>query len=212
MRKAKSDYSPTHLTDNIVKALEPPATGNKLCRDTSVVGFGIRVTTKGAKSFILNYRTRGGLERRYTIGRHPDWPVATAREEAKKLKIEIGQGSDPLAQLEVERMAPTVADLCQRFLEEHVQEATIVQTRHRGDGKQFVLPNLGNKNVADIRFRDCDELHRKITRRGTKHRANQVIALLSKAFNLSIKWGWRDERDNPCWVSSGTPSRSVRAI
>ena len=62
--------------------------------------------------------------------------------------------------------------------------------------RAFVLPAFGHKKVAEITFSDCDGLHRKISRRGTKHRANRVIALLSKAFNLSIRWGWR--LDNPC--------------
>src|SRR4029077_16066808 len=46
-------------------------------------------------------------EVRYTIGRYPDWPLATARAEAKKLKLEVrANGSDPLARLEAERSAP----------------------------------------------------------------------------------------------------------
>ena len=62
--------------------------------------------------------------------------------------------------------------------------------------RTFVLPAFAHKKVAEITFSDCDGLHRRSRRRGTKHRANRVIALLSKAFNLSIRWGWR--LDNPC--------------
>jgi hypothetical protein len=57
------------LTDAIVKALPVPTSGEKITYDESVKGFGIRVTAGGARSFVLNYRTRLGRERRYTIGR-----------------------------------------------------------------------------------------------------------------------------------------------
>jgi integrase len=40
-----------------------------------------------------------------------------------------------------------------------------------------------------------DALHRIITKSGHAHRANRVVALLSKMFNLAILWGWR--ADNP---------------
>jgi integrase len=184
------------LTDKIIKALPAPERGNRIVYD-DVAGFGIRVTSGGAKAFVLNYYA-SGRERRYTIGRYPDWPLATARAEAKRLKLELrANGTDPLARLELERGAPTVARLCARYLEEH---ATKNRPSSQEDAARvvrlFVLPAFAHKKVAEITFADCDGLHRKITRRGTKHRANRVIALLSKMFNLSIRWGWR--LDNPC--------------
>ena len=60
------------LTDAIVKALPAPPSGEKITYDEAVKGFGIRVTAAGARSFVLNYRTRLGRERRYTIGRFPE--------------------------------------------------------------------------------------------------------------------------------------------
>ena len=74
------------LTDAVVKTLSTPAAGNRITYDTSVKGFGIRVTAAGAKAFILNYRTRTGRERRYTIGSFPDWKTGPARDEAARLK------------------------------------------------------------------------------------------------------------------------------
>jgi Arm DNA-binding domain len=65
-----------HLTDAIVKKLQPPAKGNRIYYDSDVAGFGIRVTAAEARAFVLNYRTRGtGRERRITIGGFPNWAV-----------------------------------------------------------------------------------------------------------------------------------------
>src|SRR3954454_9038590 len=108
------------LTDRIVKNLALPTSGNRVEYDSEVKGFGCRVTAAGARSFILNYRTRGGRERRYTIGQFPAWKVAAARQEAAELKKLVDRGGDPLASIEAERTAPTVADMCIRYEEEHL--------------------------------------------------------------------------------------------
>ena len=111
----------TKLTDTMVKGLAPPERGNRITYDSEVKGFGIRVTCAGSKAFVLNYRTRAGRERRYTIGAFPDWGTAAARTEAKRLKQQIhANGADPVGELQSERNAPTVADLCRRYVEEHL--------------------------------------------------------------------------------------------
>src|SRR5262245_23559010 len=93
------------LDDAKVRTLPAPATGNKVYYDRPnkrgndwTPGFGVRVTAAGARSFVLNYRTKDGTERRHTIGRYPDWSLAAAREEARKLKRAIDQGSDPVSE------------------------------------------------------------------------------------------------------------------
>ena len=79
------------LTERSVKRLKP-ARKNIIFYDTEVVGFGVRITAGGSRAFILTYRIKG-RERRLTIGAWPDWSVTAAREEAKRLKCEIDQGS-----------------------------------------------------------------------------------------------------------------------
>ena len=186
------------LTDATIKKLPAPATGNRLYFDEAVKGLALRVTAAGSRAFVLDYRTQSGRQRRYTIGTFPDWSATGARTEAKRLKAEIrANGADPMGSLEASRGEPTMTDLAARYLEEH---AIKKRPASREDAERvfrlFALPAFGHHKVAEISFSDCDGLHRKITRSGTATRANRVIALLSKAFNLSIKWGWRS--DNPC--------------
>lgn len=61
---------PRKLTDAAVRNLPPPAAGNRITYDAAVRGFGARVTSAGARSFVLNYR-HGARERRITIGSYP---------------------------------------------------------------------------------------------------------------------------------------------
>ena len=58
-------------------------------------GFALRVTSGGAKSFVVDYRAQG-RQRRFTIGSFPDWSVQAARQSAKELKREVDQGRDPM--------------------------------------------------------------------------------------------------------------------
>jgi integrase len=184
------------LTDTVVKALPTPAMGNKVHYDSDVKGFGCRVTKGGARSFILNYRTRTGRERRYTIGQYPDWKVQAARTEAGELKKGIDRGDDPLAEVKADREAPTVSDLCDRFESEYLpKKRPSTQRDYKAAMKNDIRPAMKHLKVAEVTFSDVDDLHRKITKRGATYHANRVLALLSKMFNLSIRWGWRT--DNP---------------
>lgn len=176
--------------------LAAPKSGNRIYYDSEVLGFGCRVTAAGARSFILNYRTRSGRERRYTIGPASEWSVPAARNEAKELKKRIERGDDPLAEIRADREAPTVADMCARFREEHLPKKRPATQRLYSDViDRMVLPKLRHFKVAEVTFADIDALHRKITKDGAPYYANRAVAVLTKMFNFAICWGWRT--DNP---------------
>jgi hypothetical protein len=184
------------LTDRLVKALGPPAKGNRIAYDGEVKGFGVRVTAGGAKAFILNYRRKAdGLERRYTIGTYPDWSVAAARSEASRLRRDVDLGLDPVGEHKSARAAATVADLCDRFEAEYLpRKRPSTQKTYKAQIKSAVRPKLGRKKVAGVSFDDIDALHRELSERGL-YRANRVIALVSRMFTMAIRWKMRP--DNP---------------
>ena len=181
----------TKLTEKIVRDLTPPEKGNRILYDTEVKGFGIRITKADAKAFVLNYRING-RERRATIGAYPDWSVSTARKEAMRLKRNVDLGEDPVGDREAERRAATIADMCRRYLDEHaIKNRASSQRNSRALIKNNILPKIGKRKVADIRHADVDALHRSLS--ATPYQANRLIALLSKMFNLAIKWEWIDK-------------------
>src|SRR5215831_18359845 len=170
-----------HLTDALIRKLPTPEQGNKIVYDDVVGGLGIRVTAAGARSFVLNYTTRAGRGRRFTIGSATDWTTTQARDEAKRLRREIDLGGDPLADIEAEHLV-------------RLRPATAAA--YRGMFRHHIMPQLGESTkVQDITFADCDGLHRKLSK-GYPYLANRALAALSKALALSIKWGWRET--NPC--------------
>jgi integrase len=184
------------LSDAFVKKADGPPPGKPyvIHYDGEIRGFGLRVT-HGARSFVLNYRCHG-IERRLTIGSYPDWKVAAAREEARRLKRLIDQGHDPMAERHEERAAPTINDLIERYLSEHAtRKRERSQREDRALIEQWIRRELGNRRVADIRHVDIERLHRKITAHGTPVRANRMATLLSKMFALAVRWEMRP--DNP---------------
>ena len=184
------------LTDAEIKRLPAPAIGKTITWDAQVTGLGVRVTAAGHRSFVLDYRTRGGRRRRYTIGTFPDWSVVGAREEARKLKRQIDTGGDPLADIEAERGSPTVADLIERFLEEHVsRKRPRTQYDYANMIEKHVRPALSRLKVVEVTWSDVDALHRKITKNGQTTQANRVITMVAKMFALAIRWQMR--ADNP---------------
>jgi integrase len=187
----------TKLTDTIIRRLPIPAVGKKITYDTEVAGFGCRVYASGARTFVLNYRTRTRRERRITIGSFPDWTTTAARNEAADLKKVVDRGGDPLGDITATRAAPTVSDLCDRFIAEYLpRKRPSTQHTYRLQIDNEIRPRLGRHKVVEVTFADTDALHRKITARGTPYRANRVVALLSRMFSMAMRWQWRS--DNPC--------------
>jgi integrase len=73
-----------HLSDMTVRTAEPPVSGSVTLWDTSVRNFGLRITSTGARSFIILI----GSGRRQVIGRWPTISLAQARSKAKQIFAE----------------------------------------------------------------------------------------------------------------------------
>ena len=111
---------------------------------------------------------------------------------------EVARGHDPKALERARRSAPTVAELCDRFLAEHAatkKRASSVRM-DKANLRLHVLPALGRLKVQDVARADVAQLHHAM--RSTPGAANRVLALLSKMFNLAERWGLRPDHTNPC--------------
>jgi integrase len=195
------------LTDTIVRGLPAPARGNRIIYDTEIKGFGVRITTAGARSFVLNYRI-GGRERRHTIGQFPAWKVQPARKEAASLRREIDRGHDPLAERIESRTAPTVAEFADRYLIEHaeVKKKPRSTEEDRRNIRLHIKLEIGKLKVAAVAREDVARLHGAM--RNTPIGANRVLALLSKMFALAETWGMRPRNTNPCRGIDRYPEQS----
>ncbi len=189
------------LTKRLIDAAkyEPPAShprGAYYIWDTETAGFGLRVYPSGRKAFVLTYRVKG-KQRFYSLGRYGELTLHKARTEALDVLRQARQGKDPAEDRMSYRQAPTMADLAERFIEEHskVNKKPVCVHQDRRRFRNHVLPRLGQRRVVDITRADIVELHTAMA--ATPGAANNVRSLLSSAFNLAEAWGWRPEGSNP---------------
>jgi integrase len=182
------------LTGKVVAALPRPAQGNRVYRDGRnargndyVQGFGVRVTAGDNRSFIYNYVSPDGVERRKTIGAWPVLTVEAARAEARKLAAQVALGGDPLQEEREERGAQTVNELCDLFLREHAARRRPLTVReYTNIVEHDIRPALGNRQIGSIQRYDIQELHNRVTDRGATFQANRVLAVCTVMFNFAI--------------------------
>jgi integrase len=132
--------------------------------DKTLPGFGLRVSPKGRKSFVCQYRVRGTrgskwVERQVVLGTLAFLTVAEARDRARRYKAKASEGVDPVEETRAAKQAEentrtanalTFAKLVERYEVEH-----LVKRKPAGAAEQMRLfkrwlPRLGDKPVADI--------------------------------------------------------------
>src|SRR5262245_9964271 len=155
MTLTNRDRENTPLTARLIQTTPAPATGSLTLWDNgpkAVTGFGVRVyaaTTRNpgsVRSFFLNYRI-GGIERRYKIGKFPTWSVEAARAEARELRKRVDRGEDPAADKRARLHEPTVQDLIDRYIRDHLPNITpSEQSDHR-----TILAEIGKHLGLDRR-------------------------------------------------------------
>jgi integrase len=197
------------LTADFLRAVKTPKTGASTYwdNDPRAPGFGLRVYVGGTKSFFINYHFEG-RECRHTIGAFPRWSVTAAREEARELRTLIDKGQNPAGEKRQRRQAPTVQDLIDRYIEQHLPRKSASTVRQNDERK--MLAEIGEKlgrhtKVADIHGGDIRDMHHRITESERPVRANRILAIASKMFSLSLvptpgeNTPWRSAAaGNPC--------------
>ncbi len=190
------------ITKRSVDALKPGARDAFLW-DTDLTGFGCKVTPKGRKVYVLQYRPRGQgwktAPKRVTIGKHGDLTPEKARKIASELLFEVKSGADPAAAWKPGE-APTVADLAERFIHEYLpnkkrppRDSTVCY--YELLFRCHVVPSLGGKRVEAVGPADLERLHAQM--RNTPYVANRTLSLLQNAFDQAERWGWRPQASNP---------------
>ena len=163
--------------------------------DARTTGFGLRVSRAGRKTWFCLYR-HGGRLRRLTLGTYPPLTLADARDKAKHALHDAGLGGDPAADKKAYRLAETIAELADTYLEKHAKPHKRSWREDERLLQREVLPQWRNRKVRDIKRRDVIALLDAIVERGAPIQANRVLALVRKMFNWGIS---RDVVEvNPC--------------
>lgn len=189
-----------HLTQRRIAELAPRPGARYIVWDGGLPGFGVRVSD-GAKTFVLKYRLAGGRAARVrwaTLDRVGVVTLEQARTRAREYLGVVAGGEDPLRRKDLARDAPTVSDVADRFLKDHVATRRKPATLrlYQLAINTHVKPLLGTVAIADVSRADVVRLHHRL--RPTRVMANRVLAVLSKLMNWAEQQGYRAARSNPC--------------
>jgi integrase len=186
----------TKRTVNSLKAGEKEFT----VWDDAVIGFGLRVRPSGAMSYVIVYRAgpgRGAPLRRYTIATVGKITPEDARARAKVVLGAVAHGHDPARQKSNERTAPTVAELADRFMTEHVEPK-----RKRGTAQfyrdilnRIVKPSLGTTKADKLSRQQVGKLHSSLA--DTPFQANRALAVLGSMYAFAERSNIVPEGVNP---------------
>ena len=175
-----------YLTKRIVDAAKANSSGWRWLGDDEVPGFGVRIYGSGRKLFALRYRTRSGHQRMMQIGQFGELTVQEARNSARRKKVRVLEGGDPLAEREGEQAGiRTVSNLMDGWLDDY---AKAHRKRWKKDQRRVngrIRPSLGQTRLEDLTVDRLAAWHRKIGN-DSPVEANRCVETLRAA------WRWAD--------------------
>jgi integrase len=177
------------ITKRLVDSLKPIGEDHFVW-DDALIGFGVRVKSSGAMSYVVKYRAgsgRGAPTRRVTLGKVGKLTPDEARTLAKKTLGAVAHGHDPAARKAAERRASTLREVAEIYLAEHVdaKRKPKTATHYRSLLERIVLPELGSRKAEHIATSDLAKLHLKMRQR--PYQANRMLKVLGSLYAFAAK-------------------------
>jgi integrase len=175
------------LTKSAIDAL-PTVKSDAVYWDAGYPGFGVKVTPKGRKVFIVLYRAGGAASklRKYTIGPYGRVTLHQARVAAHKVFAAKLEGRD-LAAEKREARRRVVADRVEDLLESFIAQR-LVQNRSVGEISRLLRREVGKpwagRSIHEISKRDVVEVISAIEQRGAPVAANKTL----KSLKTFLRW------------------------
>src|SRR5215470_9763710 len=175
------------LTKSAIDALPTPQS-DAIYWDSGCPGFGVKVTPRGRKVFIVLYRTGGAGSklRKYTIGPCGRVTLHQARVAAQKVFAAKLDGRDPAAEKR-EAKRRVVADRVEDLLETFIAQR-LSQNRSGGEIARLLRREVGKpwagRSIHEITKRDVVEVITAIEQRGAPVAANKTL----KSIKTFLRW------------------------
>jgi integrase len=181
------------FTVRSLDAVKPPATGRVDYWDADLPGFGLRIAAPSPKRpelaprkvWTVMYRADGS-QFRLSLGPYSALPLAEARQMAKDAMREVAHGRNPAAQKKAARLAETVSDLADLYIDKHARpNKRTWQTDYQVVNRD-IKPVWGNRKVADIKRRDVIAWVDRLMERGKPIMANRTFEVARKMFSFAV--------------------------
>lgn len=180
------------ITKSSIDAAQP-GEKDRLLWDDRLSGFGIKITPKGTKVFVYQYRLggRGSPVRRFTIGKFGAITAEQARREAETLALKVAQGVDPQhVKAEAARIAIDLAfgAYVERFHAAYlVKEWPASQRDALTLLRRYAVPVLGSKPLPEITRKDITSALARV--QGKVATASLLFATLRRMMRWAVNQG-----------------------
>lgn len=191
------------ITTLFVTKAQPPPTEYRIHWDDRLPGYGLRVNSKGRKSFIAQGRLKG-LSVCYTIGPFGRFTEYEAREEARQVLQGLSKGIDPRT---IRRRAEgiTLLELAQEYI---ARPTADMKTRSREAILRHVnttFEDTANKPIAAITEDYVRRRYEFVLQHGLRGKlpngapvqAKQAHSVLSAMLNYAVDMN-KGIDSNPC--------------
>lgn len=211
------------ITKRAVDAMPLPSPGKRAYLwDVDLKGFGLMVTDKGARSYLVQYRIggRGNPTRRFTIGRHGSpWTPDTARSRAREVLELVHRKIDPVddererlaaakakaldaeasqkkkSALAFNRVAADYAAWCEKNLKRGREQSSIIA--------RDLTPVFGSTPLTDITPEDIEDALSAVADRS-------ATAALKAYVALSALYTFAQEKHRKLLPASASPIPQVK--
>jgi integrase len=173
--------------------------GRYIVWDTDLKGFGLRVSERGTKTYVLRYRPRGlgsaAPKRFMVLGRHGVIAPDQARTHAKTILGEVAAGNDPA--VDSRRKGLTARSLSECFLNDHVQAKRKSKTaiEYRALLNNHFIPRFGKRLAEGVTRSELSALHVSLVDR--PYLANRLVAVVGSMYGFAERRGLVLKGSNP---------------
>ena len=191
------------LTDRKLQSLKPAPAGKHYDvwdRD----GFGVRISDRGTKSFVLMARYPGSSNpARRTIGHYPTVSLAAARATASQWREWIAVGKDPAVEIERQRIAEaqkratTFAAVCEDFIRDKLPGERNAREVER-DIRRVFISAWGKRPITDILPLEVRNLVKAYKDDGKPYQAHNLLGYARRIFNWAINQHCYGIEASPC--------------
>ena len=184
------------FTDRYIQTLKPKEQRFEVLEG---LGFSIRVTPTGSKTFFMAYQFEG-RNRRLTLGGYPEMKLAEARQKHADARQLLAQGIDPgdvvqTAKAE-EKASPTVAELVEEYIERWAKPRKRTWPEDARMLNKDIIPRWGKRKAKSITRHDVVKMLDEMQDRGATITTNRTFGCVRKMFNFAASRGVVDV--SPC--------------
>ena len=200
------------LTELTIRKLTPKGNARIELWDDKMPGFGVRVSPRGTKSFVLMYYV-AGRKRRLTLGRFPTMSLAKARKQAHEVLATIADGGEPELGGKATAPVATFDAVISEFVTGHCARHN--RPSHARETERLLRDRFatvwGKHDARSITRGDVLQVLDAAVATGHLSTANHALSAVRKLFNWALERGLVDA--NPCTgISQPAPVHSRERV